>query len=299
MHIGMEEVVAQRMPQEGLDQRVGEHIEVMAGPPSALDIGHLDAVDPLHGDDVAAGALPIDFGDPEAGILLGVFRYFESAAASRRRSISTLVVCSNVRVTSTGLRRRLDGIKRSCRWATRYIALISLPKRCRTPGRTTLTATRLRPCACRTSAGCTCAIEAAAIGSSKLTVKVVDGGGQANLRSQPLPPHAGRKPCGPAVATGRWPCRRRRHRVASPGTGRSSRRKARAASTALARRPPRARLLARLRAKMLTKRFGQADGGRQSFGRSAMTTPSRTSTQPTLRRPKYTPKALIGSQGLA
>ena len=76
MHIGMEKAVAQRMPQEGLDQRVGEHVEIMAGCLQPLDIGHLDAVDPLHGDDVAAGALPIDFGDAEARILLGVFRYF-------------------------------------------------------------------------------------------------------------------------------------------------------------------------------------------------------------------------------
>ncbi len=72
----MEEAVAQRMAQEGLDQRVGKRVEIVAGGAQAVDVGHLDAVDPLHGDHVAAGALPIDRRHAEAGILLGVFGDF-------------------------------------------------------------------------------------------------------------------------------------------------------------------------------------------------------------------------------
>jgi hypothetical protein len=67
MHVGMEETVAQRMAQEGLDQRVGKRVEIVAGGLQPLDIGHLDAVDPLHRDDVAAGALPVDLGTRKPG----------------------------------------------------------------------------------------------------------------------------------------------------------------------------------------------------------------------------------------
>ncbi len=64
------------MPQEGLDQCVGEFVQVMAGGLQPFDVRHLDAVDPLHGDDITPGALPIDLGNPEPGIVLGVLRKF-------------------------------------------------------------------------------------------------------------------------------------------------------------------------------------------------------------------------------
>ncbi len=76
VHVGMEEAVAQRMAQEGLDQRVGEPVEIVSCGAQALDIRHLDAVDPFHGDDVATGSLPIHRRDPEAGVLLGVLGDF-------------------------------------------------------------------------------------------------------------------------------------------------------------------------------------------------------------------------------
>ena len=72
MHVGVEEAVAQRMAQEGLDQRGGDRLEVVAGRAQALDVGHLDAVDPLHGEHVAAGALPVDGRHAEAGIVARV-----------------------------------------------------------------------------------------------------------------------------------------------------------------------------------------------------------------------------------
>ena len=43
---------------------------------SAVDIGHLDAVDPLQGQHVAAGALPVDRRHAEAGIVRGVLAEF-------------------------------------------------------------------------------------------------------------------------------------------------------------------------------------------------------------------------------
>ena len=114
MHVGVEEAVAQSMAQEGLHQVRGDRLEVVAGVAQAFDVVQLDAVDPLHGEHVAAGALPVDGRHAEAGIVLACFRRARSrAAASSRISISILVVCASVSVTSTGRKRRDDGMKRS------------------------------------------------------------------------------------------------------------------------------------------------------------------------------------------
>lgn len=48
----------------------------MAGRAQGLDVRHLDAVDPLHGDDVAAGAFPVHPGNAETGILPDVLAKF-------------------------------------------------------------------------------------------------------------------------------------------------------------------------------------------------------------------------------
>ncbi|MND62325.1 hypothetical protein D3C80_536070 [compost metagenome] len=76
MHVGVEEAIAQRMPQEGLDQRIGELVQVVAGGLQALDIRHLDTVNPFHGDDIATGALPIHLRNTETRIVLGIFGKF-------------------------------------------------------------------------------------------------------------------------------------------------------------------------------------------------------------------------------
>ena len=76
MHVGVEETVAQRVAQERLDQRRGDRLEVVAGIAQARDIGHLDALDPVHGDDVAPGALPVDRGNAEARIVARVLGEF-------------------------------------------------------------------------------------------------------------------------------------------------------------------------------------------------------------------------------
>ena len=68
----MEEAVAQRVAQERLDERVGQLFKIVAGGAQARHVRHLDAVDPFHGDDIAARTLPIDCRNAEAGIVLGV-----------------------------------------------------------------------------------------------------------------------------------------------------------------------------------------------------------------------------------
>ena len=72
MHVGMEEAVAQRMPEKRLNEVAGNRLEVVASGGKASQIVHLDAVDPLHGDHIAAGPLPVDRGHAEAWIVSGV-----------------------------------------------------------------------------------------------------------------------------------------------------------------------------------------------------------------------------------
>ena len=72
MHVGMEEAVAQRVAQERLDQVGGDRLQVVAGRLEGGDVVHLDAVDPLHGQDIASGALPVHGRHAKAGVAPGV-----------------------------------------------------------------------------------------------------------------------------------------------------------------------------------------------------------------------------------
>jgi hypothetical protein len=56
----MEEAVAQCVAQEGLDEVRRDQLQIVTGGAHAFQVVHLDAVDPLHGEHVASGALPID-----------------------------------------------------------------------------------------------------------------------------------------------------------------------------------------------------------------------------------------------
>jgi len=73
MHVGMEEAVAKRVTQEGLDQHFCELFQIVAGSPQRRDVVHLGAVDPLHGDDVAAGPFPVHFRHAETWVVRRVF----------------------------------------------------------------------------------------------------------------------------------------------------------------------------------------------------------------------------------
>ncbi len=72
----MEKAVAQRVPQEGLDEGISQLVQIVAGSLQPLNIRHLDAVDPFHGDDIAAGAFPIYLRNAESGVFFGIFGKF-------------------------------------------------------------------------------------------------------------------------------------------------------------------------------------------------------------------------------
>ncbi len=76
MHIGMEEAVAQRMAQEGLDQRFGKLAKVETRCFKRGNIRHLDTVDPFERQHVTTGALPIHLRNAETFIALDVFGDF-------------------------------------------------------------------------------------------------------------------------------------------------------------------------------------------------------------------------------
>jgi hypothetical protein len=73
MHVGMEKAVAQRMAQKRLDQIGGDGPQIVTCRSERGDVVHLDTVDPLHGEHVAAGTLPVHRRHAKAGIVLRVF----------------------------------------------------------------------------------------------------------------------------------------------------------------------------------------------------------------------------------
>ncbi len=76
MHVGMEEAVADRMLQEGLDHDPPQRRQVVAGGLQRLDIRQPDPVDPLVDQHLACGQLPIGLGHAEIGVVLGVLGEF-------------------------------------------------------------------------------------------------------------------------------------------------------------------------------------------------------------------------------
>ena len=145
----------------------------------------------------------------------------ESAAASSRRSISIATERRSVSTTSIMRSRRASAERLSAWRAAKVKASRSTRKRRSTPGRSTFTATGLRPSGVATSARCTCAIEAAATGGpndAKASLqRLAERGRDRALRPRP----AGTAPSCPAAIRDRAPARRRPRRAASPGTGRA------------------------------------------------------------------------------
>ena len=76
MHVGMEKAVAQGVAQKGLNEICGQHIKIMTCGLDCLDVGQLDAIDPIHGNAIATGQFPVDGGNAETGIIFGVFAQF-------------------------------------------------------------------------------------------------------------------------------------------------------------------------------------------------------------------------------
>jgi hypothetical protein len=56
VHVGMKEAVAHRVAQKGLEHSPGELGHVVPGLAQLVDAAHLDAVDPLHGENGLRGA---------------------------------------------------------------------------------------------------------------------------------------------------------------------------------------------------------------------------------------------------
>ena len=134
-----------------------------------------DAVDPLHRQHVAGRCAPSHH---RARGNRGRRAYSRQSRRGRRLRAAgparAAAVCASVSVTSTGRRRRRDGMQRSSSRAARHSSFRGRAE---------------APCACRAAdldrhlrcrrrashlAGCTWAMEAAATGSPKLDEKVVD-----------------------------------------------------------------------------------------------------------------------------
>ncbi len=107
MHIGVEEAVGDRLPQEGVDQaRRAMVLDVMAGGDERLAIADLDAVDPVERHHAAVGAVPVDPGDEIARRRPAIASASSDAeAASRRRSSSRAVQRLRFAMTRRGRRR--------------------------------------------------------------------------------------------------------------------------------------------------------------------------------------------------
>jgi hypothetical protein len=76
MHVGVEEAVAQRLAQKGLNHRAGEAREVEALGLEPGAVGERRGLDPFEREHVARGAVPVDRGHAEIGIVLGVLGHF-------------------------------------------------------------------------------------------------------------------------------------------------------------------------------------------------------------------------------
>ena len=72
MHVGVEKAVAQRVAQEALDHLVAERRQVVTLGFERGAVVERRAVDPLHRQHVARGAVPVDGGNAEAFVLGGV-----------------------------------------------------------------------------------------------------------------------------------------------------------------------------------------------------------------------------------
>ena len=76
MHVGVEEAVAQRVAQKGLDQGAGEKGQIEAFGLQPRPVGQRRRVDPFQRQDFLAGAVPVNTRHAEIRIGFGVLRHF-------------------------------------------------------------------------------------------------------------------------------------------------------------------------------------------------------------------------------
>ncbi len=78
MHVGVKETVAQRVPQKTLDHIAAERCQIKALRFKRAVVTQADAIDPFQGEHFAGGAIPVDGGHAEVGVLAGILRHFRS-----------------------------------------------------------------------------------------------------------------------------------------------------------------------------------------------------------------------------
>ena len=224
MHVGMEEAVAQRLAQEALDHRAAERAadrpgggERRRGRGAACRRSIRSSAHRAR----CASSRPPARGNRASSLVFSAIS--ESAAASRRKSISIATERASVSTTSISRSRRAsaDSALGDARDEAQRCEIARRSARS-TPGRSTFTATAREPSRVAISARCTCAIEAAATGAPKLTNSASTGLREGAARRR-LPPTAcgngGIRSCRRLEVARRAPGRR--CRAASPGTGRA------------------------------------------------------------------------------
>ena len=223
MHVGVEEAVADRMAQEGLDDACGR-APTRSRPAASMAARSYsaDAVDPFDRQHVARGQIPFGLRHAEIGVVLACSRRVPRGppprAAGPSRSRPSGPASRRPRPASGAWHRA-----RCARTAGRRSAWPGdRARNCsRTPGRTTLTATSASPSRRAMRALCTWAMEAAAIGSLNSQKDLVDRAAERDLdHAHGLRARKGRHAVLQAFEVARR-ARRRRCRDASPGTGRT------------------------------------------------------------------------------
>ena len=230
MHVGVEEAVAQRVAQEGLDHRARQMRKVEA---RGLELRAVGAAACRRSIPASARpwrcgpSRPSARGSPDRPWCSPPSRTaprLPAAGPSRSRPSGASVATVSIRRS-----RRASADRSSARRAAKVKASRSTRKRRSMSGRSTLTATglrrrpRLRPMTSArcTSARCTCAIEAAATAGpkrAKISVeRLAERVGDRALRPRP----AGTAPSCPAGFRDRARALRRPRPAASPGTGRA------------------------------------------------------------------------------
>ena len=146
MHVGVEEAVAQRMAQEGLDHRARQMLEIEALGLQRGAVVQRRAVDPFERQHVLGGAVPVDRRHAEVRIGLGVLRHLGQRGGLQPQIHFQRDRAAQAWRRSRPCRSRRASAEMFSAWrAAKVKASRSTRKRRSTCGRSTFTATALRP----------------------------------------------------------------------------------------------------------------------------------------------------------
>ena len=200
MHVGVEEAVAQRVAQEGLDHRARQLLEIEAlRLRAAARSVQRNAVDPFERQHVRAvrsqsTAGTRKSGSPWCSPPSRTARRLRAAGPSRCAPSGAALSATRSAAAAAPRPRTLSALR-----AAKMKASRSTAKRRSMPGRSTFTATGFGPSAMTTSARCTCAIEAAATAGPNETNSFASGLPSASLDRSLRPRPAGTAASGPAA----------------------------------------------------------------------------------------------------